>query len=230
MKSNVASPDLSSISLLSSLPAPMRADYEAICAVEEFDSGTEIITSQERTNSVLFILDGKVRVVEFSPAGREISFEILEPGSVVGELAAIDGHRRSAAVKAETAVRVAIMPGPRFVELVTHHPSVADATLKRLAAMLRRSTQRIMELSSLGARSRVHAELLRLAVLGEDGHTAFIKKMPVHSDIASRVSTTRESVARAMGDLLRKSIVEKRNGGLKILDVTTLQSMVDDLT
>jgi len=222
-------PDLSGIELLSSLPAPIRADYENASRLETFRAGSEIIASHDESDDVIFVIDGQVRIVDMSAAGRDISFEILDPGSVVGELAAIDGKGRSAAVKAETNVTVALIPGPRFKDLVTHHPSVSDAMLTRLAAMLRRSTERIMELSSLGARNRVHAELIRLATLSEDGRTAIIQPMPVHADIASRVSTTRESVARSMGELLREGVVSKTDGGLKINDYRALEQMVRDL-
>ena len=222
--------DLSGIELLSSLPAPMRVDYEADCTVETYRSGDEIVTSHERTDDVIFVLDGEVRIVDVSAAGRDISFEILGAGSVAGELAAIDGRERSAAIKAESSkVAVALMPAVRFLNLVTHHPSVANAMLQRMATMLRRSTDRIMELSSLGARNRVHAELLRLADVDDDHQTARVEPMPVHSDIASRVSTTRESVARTMGELLRDGVVSKTDGGLLIEDYPKLQRMVREL-
>ncbi len=223
------SPNLSEIDLLSSLPAPIRADYENACKVEKFRAGDEIIASHDDSDEVIFVLTGQVRIVDMSAAGRDISFEILDPGSVVGELAAIDGRGRSAAVKAETDVSVALIPGSRFLELVTHQPSVSEAMLHRLATMLRRSTKRIMELSSLGARNRVHAELLRLAIVSEDRQSAIVDPMPVHADIASRVSTTRESVARTMGGLLRLNIVSKTDQGLLINDYPALQQMVRDL-
>lgn len=222
--------DLSGIDLLSSLPEPMRNEYERGCAVETYRAGDEIVTSHEASDEVIFVVDGEVRIVDVSAAGRDISFEVLGPGSVVGELAAIDGRERSAAVKAESdRVTVALMPAARFVDLVTHHPSVANAMLQRLAAMVRRATDRIMELSSLGARNRVHAELLRLAEVDKDKSKARVEPMPVHADIASRVSTTRESVARTMGELLRDGLVSKTDEGLLIEDYPKLQKMVRDL-
>lgn len=74
--------------------------------------------------------------------------------------------------------------------------------MRELARLLRQSTDRIMDLSTLGANNRVHAELLRLARSDAgDGRRATISPIPSHSEIASRVSTTRETVARALGDL-----------------------------
>ena len=87
-----------------------------------------------------------------------------------------------------------------------------------------------MDLSTLGANNRVHAELLRQArVVGTDENVARITPIPVHSDIASRVSTTRETVARVLNDLARKKLVERQKNALVILDVDRLEDMVEEV-
>ena len=47
---------------------------------------------------------------------------------------------------------------------------------------------------------------------------AEISPIPVHGDTASRVSTTRETVARLLSDLARQNIVERRKNLLLIKD------------
>jgi CRP-like cAMP-binding protein len=87
-----------------------------------------------------------------------------------------------------------------------------------------------MDLSTLAAQNRVQAELLRQAQGRERrANAAIIAPIPVHSDIASRVSTTRETVARVMNDLARKGIVERRKGALVIHDMRRLESLVEDV-
>jgi CRP-like cAMP-binding protein len=95
---------------------------------------------------------------------------------------------------------------------------------------VRSNTGRIMDLSTLGANNRVHAELLRLAkaTLKPD-NTAEITPIPIHGDIASRVSTTRETVARVLSDLTRQGIIEKRGHSLMVLDYERLEQMVDEV-
>ena len=58
---------------------------------------------------------------------------------------------------------------------------------------------------------------------------ASIKPMPVHSDIASRVSTTRETVARVLNDLARQGAVERQKDALFIHDVDLLSDMVEEV-
>ena len=80
----------------------------------------------------------------------------------------------------------------RFNQLLIEHPKVTVKILKGLARIVRVSNNLIMDLSTLGANNRVHAEILRLAKPGiEEVNTARISPFPIHGDMASRVSTTR---------------------------------------
>ena len=128
-----------------------------------------------------------------------------------------------------TQCSVAIMPQDRFMELVENHSSVALKVMRGLASIIRNSTERIMDLSTLAANNRVQADLLRLALNNmDDDNRASIPPIPVHADVASRVSTTRESVARVMNDLARQGIVERQKNELVVQDVEQLQDMVEE--
>jgi len=47
--------------------------------------------------------------------------------------------------------------------------------------------------------------------------------------VASRVSTTRETVARVMNDLARQGMVKREKNKLVVLDVDALESMVEEV-
>jgi CRP-like cAMP-binding protein len=101
--------------------------------------------------------------------------------------------------------------------------------LKRLARIVRASTGRIMDLSTLGAQNRIYAEMLRLArTAGLKGNEGTLRPIPVHSDIAARVSTTRETVARVLSDLQRKHLLRREKDSLVIADIERLSSMVEE--
>jgi DNA-binding GntR family transcriptional regulator len=61
------------------------------------------------------------------------------------------------------------------------------------------------------------------------GNRATLAPLPRHADIASRVSTNREAVARELAELTRKGLLEKRKGSLTIVDVARLAAMVDEV-
>jgi len=169
-------------------------------------------------------------VINHSPSGRQVTLADLQAGDLFGELAAIDGEPRSASVIATSESVVAVLAGETLCQVMCDHPAVALGMLRRLAGMVRNSTARIMELSTLGAYNRVYAELLRMAKSNvTQGGGARIKSPPTHSEIASRVSTTRETVARAIGDLGRQGIVRQDRGTLVVTDLARLADLAEHI-
>lgn len=207
-----------------------RALIERHCMWQRFAPHHQIIDRLDEAEDVFFVAEGQVRVVNYSLSGREVSFSDVGPGGLFGELSAIDGGPRSANVVALTETVVARVSGATFRKTVAETPDLALNVMRHLAGMVRRATERIMDLSTLGAQNRVHAEILRLAktAIG-DGNMAMIKPIPTHSEIASRVSTTRETVARVFGDLARDKLVERHVDHMLVRDYTRLEEMVEDV-
>jgi len=218
---------LAGIEILSELGELDRSMAEQSCSWRWYDAGEQIISDQDESTDVFFVISGKVRVVSYSMSGREVSFEDIPAGSFFGELAAIDNQPRSAGIEALEQSFLASMPPTLFLQLVTRNPGPAGAMLQRLAHVVRTSTGRIMDLSTLGAKNRVYGELLRLASQDRrDDNTAVIHPIPIHADIASRVSTTRETVARTLTELSKKEIVKREKDSLLLLDFDRLDEMV----
>ena len=123
---------------------------------------------------------------------------------------------------------VAAMPQEQFLALLENHSSISLKVMKSLAGIVRASTDRTMDLSTLAANNRVQADLLRLARNHmDDGNRAEISPIPLHSDIASRASTTRETVARVLNDPARRDVVERQKECLVVLDMEILSNMVE---
>lgn len=228
-RANTTAETLGNLELLSSLTATERRSVEKRCRWKRFAKDEQIIDRETDSTDIYFIAAGAVRIVNYSLAGREITFDDIEAGGYFGELAALDGAKRSASVVATKATLTASLDAAAFREVLATHPTIALALLQRLARVIRQSTGRIMDLSSLGANNRIYAELLREArVGGLDGNRAAIRPIPVHADLAGRVSTTRETVARVLNDLARKKVVQRDKGALVILDVKRLSAMVEE--
>lgn len=220
---------LANVELLAALTPAERQAVEKRCRWKRFDKDEQIIDRETDSTDVYFVASGAVRIVNYSLAGREITFDDIEAGGHFGELAALDGAKRSASVVATKPTLTASLDAAAFREVLATHPAIALTLLQRLARIIRQSTGRIMDLSSLGAHNRIYAELLREARAGGlAGNRATIKPIPVHADLAGRVSTTRETVARVLNDLARKQIVEREKGALVILDVKRLSAMVEE--
>ncbi|WP_343866395.1 Crp/Fnr family transcriptional regulator [Caenispirillum bisanense] len=227
----VATPALVGIPLLDSLTSDERDALARACRWKKYAGGEQIIDRSSDSRDVFFVITGAVRVVIYSLSGREIALDDISAGGVFGELAALDGSPRSASVMAIGDTTVASLTAEQFLRVLRDHPDVALALMRRLARVIRVSGARILDLSTLGANNRVHADLLalcRTAKRTPEGH-ARIRPIPVHSDIAARVSTTRETVARVLNDLSRQKIVRRDADALVVLDVERLRDLVEEV-
>jgi CRP-like cAMP-binding protein len=208
-------------------------DLEAIaqaCQWYRYEAGKEIIRYHDDTNSVFFITQGKVRVNFYSMSGKEVILCDLAAGEIFGELTAIDGLPRSAAVAAKTSSLVASISSAAFYELIYNNRQIAAAILQRLTGHIRRLTERVFEFSTMAVRTRIHAELLRLikkqAIVS---NTAIISPIPTHAELANLVSTHREAVTRELNDLEKEGLISRKDHELHILDVAKLTSMVKNV-
>lgn len=221
---------LAGVTLLAGLSAKEREVLEKRCVWRSVSVGEQIVDRQDDTQDIFFIISGAMRVVFYSLVGREISFDDLNAGDHFGEMAAIDGQPRSATVVALEDTTVASISPEVFRELLRHYPDVAFSIMGDLVRVIRRANERVIELSTVGARNRVHAELLRRAKESKaTGNVATIHPIPHHADIASRVSTTRETVARELSELTRQGIVRRDADALVVTDVARLADMVSEV-
>jgi CRP/FNR family cyclic AMP-dependent transcriptional regulator len=224
-----AQQSLAGIELLESMTANDRQKLEQQCAWRNVKRNETIVDRQSDSTDIYFVVSGRVRVVNFSLSGREITFDEMLPGRYFGQLAALDNQPRSASVIAVEDSLLASLGQKVFMNLLMIYPEIAVKLLAEMAQIIRVSTDRIMDLSTLGANNRVYAEILRLAQQGMTGdNTAKISPIPIHSDVASRVSTTRETVARVFSDLTKRELLERKGDALLIHDVEYLQDIVED--
>jgi CRP-like cAMP-binding protein len=197
---------------------------------KRFRAGQQIIGQLDESTDVYFVIEGKVRVIVYSPAGKEVTFRDIDAGDCFGELAAIDDLPRSATVAALTDSLIAYMSAEIFWEILRTHSGVAAVVMKKLANIIRSLSERVFEFSALAVRNRVHAELLRLArhhMTGEN--TAMIRPAPTHAELASRISTHREAVTRELNNLSKDGLMERQAGALAIHDVDRLARLVQDV-
>ena len=81
-------------------------------------------------------------------------------------------------------------------------------------------------MARLGAVPRVYRELLRLAEPDPaDANAWRIAELPTQQDIASRVGATRETVARALGQIVTSGVVQRRGRTLLIRDREMLEEL-----
>jgi len=217
------------IALLDGLGDECLARVAAECDWRQVEARTPLFTRASPGGEVYFLCSGRARITTYSTQGREVTFRDCEAGEHFGDLSAIDGQPRSADVVALEPSLLAVLSAPAFIAMLAREPAVAMRMMRNLTALVRRLTERVIDLSTLGVQTRLHAELLRLAhTAGVQGdNTARLDPAPAHAVLASKISTNREQVTREISVLTKRGLLRKE--GLHVLvvaDVAGLASLV----
>lgn len=219
---------LERVDLFDGLPPDAVAAIEAQCTWIQVAADQQVFDKESDTQDVYFVVAGTVRILTAGPEDREVALADVPAGTYFGELAAIDGMRRSARVIATTDAVLAVLPSPDFLALMRRHPEVAMRVLNRLSRVIRRLDSRVTELSIKSDKQRVFGQLLQLAQPdATDPERRQIADLPNHREIAAWTGTSKEIVAQAIGELARQGIVRRRGMGLQIPHWRRLQALAD---
>jgi CRP-like cAMP-binding protein len=217
------------VGLLRSMDPKDRVEFERRCIWRHAHAKEWLLEQNDVGTDIFFLTSGVVRVLITPSPDREIILGDIEAGGYFGEMAAIDGQPRSAGILAITDATIASMPAAVFREIYHKYPDVSEQLLKQLIARIRMLDQRVHEFSSMHVKHRIYAELLRRSRPDPSNERqAIVSPPPVHSDIAARVSTRREMVARELKALERKGLMQKRRGAFVLTNVPELMHMLHD--
>jgi CRP/FNR family transcriptional regulator, cyclic AMP receptor protein len=225
---NHRSEGLSIFPIFRSLDAEALAALVERCTQRRYRRDEWIVPLNEVNADVFFIQSGAVRLQMEKSSDREVIFKDYQARDFFGGVSVIHGKPRKAGVLALTDVTVTRMPGAVFRELLHTVPDVCDHFLLRMAGEIQHLVNRVNEFSTLDVRHRIYAELLRLSrpKAGIE-HGAVISPPPRQVDIAARIGTRREPVAREMKVLERAGLLRRNRGALEIVDTRRLQSLLD---
>ncbi|MBI2718115.1 MAG: Crp/Fnr family transcriptional regulator [Rhizobiales bacterium] len=188
-----------------------------------------IIAQHDESFDVWFLLKGLARVSIYSVDGQRVGFLDMGPGTIFGELSALDGQPRSASVEAVEPCAVAILPRQRFLEALASQPGFSLAVARHLTGQVRSLTTRIFEFSTMAVRQRLRAELLRMAERSAGGHdTVVLSPVPTHAELASRISTHREAVSREIAWLDDHGFTVKEGRNVRIASIARLRALLGE--
>lgn len=225
----VSAQALRHVALFARLSDERLADIAKRCAWHHFDSGHQLRESGSEMRSIYIVSRGHVRLTSYGANGRELMLADYTSGSYFGVINVFEAspHLLSAIVTEPSFV--ARLAYGDFLELLREEPSVAQGVMQGLGDSVKRLAMRMIDLGTLGVRSRVHARLLRMAEqAGIDGNRAVLSPAPRHAELAGLVATTREEVTRELSRLTREGVLGKDGRALVIRDVGTLRQRVED--
>jgi CRP/FNR family cyclic AMP-dependent transcriptional regulator len=193
---------LSEVSLFRDLHSKQLSKLAARLHQKTFPSGANVITAEEKGDSVYVILEGTAKVYITHTDGQEVILAILGPGEVVGEMSAADSLGRSASVLTLEDSTLLWMDRLTFLSSMEEMPAIARNLVGILSRRLRLADTHTRSLAALDVHGRVAAQLLAFArEYGEplsDGGILIPLRL-TQTDLGGLVGASRVRVNQVLG-------------------------------
>ncbi|MBD2860185.1 Crp/Fnr family transcriptional regulator [Spongiibacter sp. KMU-158] len=174
----------------------------------EFAKNTVLIHEGDIADSLYVVESGRVKVYCSDKAGKDFVLNILESGDYFGELALLDDDRRSASVRAMDNAKVRIIYKEDFKAILDFHPNITRILNKNLTRRIRKLTNDVKSLALQDVYGRVVKVLTNLAADPDEHGVMRIDEKLTQQEIADRVGSSREMVARILKDLTIGEYIE----------------------
>jgi CRP-like cAMP-binding protein len=196
---------LHKVPLFSDLNEAELARFAEVTREREYPKNSVILFEDDPGDALYIVSTGQVKVVLIGEDGREVILSVLGDGDFFGEMALIDDEPRSAHVIAMKDSQLLVLRRDDFQLQLRDHPTIALKLLRELVQRLRRADEKIGGLVLLDVNGRVAQLLLDLA--DESGGPRITRKL-THHTIAQMIGSSRETVSRAMRELVEKGLIE----------------------
>lgn len=128
---------LAETELFKTLSAGDRSAIAAKFHETRLTKGAMLFARSEPGTQLYIVSEGQVRLAISTDEGRELSFQIVGPGGLFGELAVLDGYSRSAEAMALTPTILYALERKDFHQLRISNPAISDAVVAFLCRRLR---------------------------------------------------------------------------------------------
>jgi CRP-like cAMP-binding protein len=174
----------------------------------------------------LYVLgEGKIKLGQSSPDGRENILAVLGPGEMFGELSLFDPGPRTATATAVAETQVLALSTEQLREYLSGRPQVALTLLAALARRLRRTNESLADLVFNDVPGRVAKALLDLASrFGrpvEEG--VMVSHDLTQEELAKLVGASRETVNKALADFAGRGWLRLEARAVLLQDVERLK-------
>jgi len=222
---------LQKVDLFKGLSSYSLREIAAQCKWIRCKRNQNVMRRDATDRDVYFVIAGTVRLTAAGGRGRRIIFRDVQAGEVFGEDSALDGRARFADAVTLSEALLASMSPEVFRAILANHASVRERLLRRLTGSVRELAGRLLELGAQPVQRRIWLELARLArEAGVAQNRARLEPAPTHSDVASRVGTSREQVSREFSRLAREGVLERAAKALVVRDVAALESFAGEMS
>jgi CRP-like cAMP-binding protein len=208
-------------------PSDMQ-EMEKITRMEEVKKRQPLYLTGDPSRNVYLLKRGRVKIANTAPSGKEVTFDILEPGEVFGELDVLEDAPRSTSAEALDDALICVIPRKDFDQYLAMHPTVMFKLTKLIGLRLKKIQSRIEDLIFRDVPARL-AHLLSELIKTEgvaDKQGIRLKVKLTHQEMANLIGCSRETVSTTMGQFRDDGLIQMDGRTITIVNEKGLSKLL----
>jgi len=190
-----------------------------------------IMSPDDPPDRIHLLKQGKVRVYRVTPDGKQLTLDIYDKGTILGDMRLL-GQDRVPEAYAETidaAVICTITPD-ELRRLVQRYPVIGVNIITFLSQRLQEAERELEAMAYQRVGQRLARKLIDLAQrFGvETVRGTLIQARLTQQELAEMIGTTRETLAHTLGDFRRRGLLDTKRHQVLIRDAERLAELAED--
>ena len=219
---------LKHIRLFDGLSQAEMQEMERITRMEEVRKRQPLYLPGDPSSNVYLLKQGRVKIANTAPSGKEITFDILEPGEVFGELGVLEDSPRTTVAEALDDTLICIIRREDFNRYLATHPDMMVKLTKLIGLRLRKIQSRVEDLVFRDVPARLAhllVELRRSDGVAEGSGVRLRVKL-THQEMADLIGCSRETVSTTLGQFRDDGLIRMDGRAITIVNEKGLSRLV----
>jgi CRP/FNR family transcriptional regulator, cyclic AMP receptor protein len=211
--------------MFSTVPAAQLDELAAKATAVALSARETLFAKGDPGNRLYLVVKGMVRIGVLSAEGREVTYGLIGPGELFGEIAVLDGGVRSADATALEDCELLALERRDVLSFLEGHPNHMLHLVAVLCHRVRCADELLEDVVFLSLPSRLAKHLLVLAQavgVRHRGKEAVTVRMS-QQEIADHLGISRESVNKVLSKWEQVGIVALGRGQIVLSDRERLQ-------
>ena len=187
--------------------------------------GQQILSPDDPPDRIHILKKGRVRVYRLTPDGKQLTLDIFEKGTILGDMSLLGQDRlpEAYAEAIDDGVICTITPD-ELRRLIERYPTIGVNIIRHLSHRLHAAERELEAMAYQRVDQRLARRLIDLArrfgVKTPRG--TLIQANLTQQELAEMIGTTRETLAHTLGDFRRRGLLDTARHGVLIKDTELL--------
>lgn len=204
--------------LFAAIPTPLLDELAAKAKTVQIEAREILFSKGDPGDRLYLVAKGLIRIGVLSVEGREVTYGMIQPGELFGEIAVLDGGVRSADATAMETSELLALERKDVNAFLQRHPIQALHLLTVLCDRVRRADDLLEDVVFLSLPSRLAKHLLMLkTTLGSQTQAKGPTTIRLsQQEVADHLGISRESVNKVLSKWEQAGIVTLGRGQITL--------------